>query len=96
MVLIDFPKDTQTGKAEMDFSNNLKIRGFKPNTEPHPVQVKKAVFHFRAFPFETRLSYRRELTLATISISVCPRAHVGAASAANSVKTGFPLRRGSG
>ncbi|KON33240.1 acetolactate synthase catalytic subunit [miscellaneous Crenarchaeota group-1 archaeon SG8-32-1] len=41
--LIDFPKNTQTGKAEMDFSDNLKIRGFKPNTEPHPVQVKKAV-----------------------------------------------------
>jgi acetolactate synthase-1/2/3 large subunit len=41
--LIDFPKDTQTGKAEMDFSDNLQIRGFKPNTEPHPVQVKKAV-----------------------------------------------------
>ncbi len=41
--LIDLPKDTQTGKAEMDFSENLQIRGYKPNTEPHPVQVKRAV-----------------------------------------------------
>jgi len=41
--LIDIPKDTQTGKAEMDFSDNLQLRGYKPNTEPHPIQVKKAV-----------------------------------------------------
>ncbi|MCJ7614680.1 biosynthetic-type acetolactate synthase large subunit [Candidatus Bathyarchaeota archaeon] len=41
--LIDIPQDTQTGKAEMDFSDNLQIRGYKPNTEPHPVQVKRAV-----------------------------------------------------
>ena len=41
--LIDLPKDTQTGKAEMDFSDNLQLRGYKPNTEPHPIQVKKAV-----------------------------------------------------
>jgi acetolactate synthase-1/2/3 large subunit len=41
--LIDIPKDTQTAKAEMDFSNNVQIRGYKPNTEPHPLQIKKAV-----------------------------------------------------
>jgi len=41
--LIDLPKDTQTGKAEMDFSDNLQLRGYKPNTEPHPIQVRKAV-----------------------------------------------------
>jgi len=41
--LIDLPKDTQTGKAEMDFSDNLQLRGYKPNTKPHPIQVKKAV-----------------------------------------------------
>ncbi len=41
--LIDIPKDTQTGKAEMDFSDNVQIRGYKPNTEPHPLQIKKAV-----------------------------------------------------
>ena len=41
--LVDLPKDTQTGKAEMDFSEPLQLRGYKPNTEPHPVQVKRAV-----------------------------------------------------
>jgi acetolactate synthase-1/2/3 large subunit len=41
--LIDIPKNTQTGKAEMNFSEKLQIRGYKPNTEPHPIQVKKAV-----------------------------------------------------
>jgi len=41
--LIDIPKDTQTAKAEMDFSDNLQIRGYKPNIEPHPLQIKKAV-----------------------------------------------------
>jgi len=41
--LIYLPKDTQTGKAEMDFSVNLQIRGYKPNLEPHPLQIKKAV-----------------------------------------------------
>jgi len=41
--LIDLPKNTQTARAEMDFSDNLQIRGYKPNLEPHPLQIKKAV-----------------------------------------------------
>jgi acetolactate synthase-1/2/3 large subunit len=41
--LIDLPKNTQTEKAEMDFSVNLQIRGYKPNLEPHPLQIKRAV-----------------------------------------------------
>jgi len=41
--LIDIPKNTQTEKAEMEFPDNVQIRGYKPNTEPHPLQVKKAV-----------------------------------------------------
>ncbi len=41
--LVDIPKNTQTKIDEMDFSNNVQIRGYKPNIEPHPVQVKKAV-----------------------------------------------------
>lgn len=41
-VLIDLPKNTQTEKAEMDFSDNIKLRGYKPKTEPHKLQVKKA------------------------------------------------------
>jgi acetolactate synthase-1/2/3 large subunit len=41
--LIDLPKNTQTEKSEMDFSVNLQIRGYKPNLEPHPLQIKRAV-----------------------------------------------------
>jgi acetolactate synthase-1/2/3 large subunit len=41
--LIDLPKDTQNTKAEMGFSDNVLIRGYKPNIEPHPLQIKKAV-----------------------------------------------------
>jgi len=42
-VLIDVPKDVQTEVDEMDFSNRIELRGYKPNYDPHPVQVKKAV-----------------------------------------------------
>jgi len=42
-VLIDLPKNVQTESAEMEFSGNLEVRGYKPKTEPHPIQVKKAV-----------------------------------------------------
>jgi acetolactate synthase-1/2/3 large subunit len=41
--LIDLPKDTQTEIDEMDFPRNVQIRGYKPNIEPHPIQVKRAV-----------------------------------------------------
>jgi len=42
-VLIDLPKDVQTKIAEMKFTDSVKIRGYKPKTDPHPLQVKKAV-----------------------------------------------------
>jgi len=41
--LLDIPKNTQTEIDEMDFPSNVQIRGYKPNIEPHPIQVKKAV-----------------------------------------------------
>ncbi len=41
--LIDIPKNTQREIEEMDFPTNILIRGYKPNIEPHPIQVKKAV-----------------------------------------------------
>jgi len=41
-VLIDLPKNVQTENAEMDFTDNIEIRGYKPSVEPHPVQVKRA------------------------------------------------------
>jgi acetolactate synthase-1/2/3 large subunit len=42
-VLIDIPKDVQIANEEMEFSDNIKMRGYKPTTNPHPNQVKKAV-----------------------------------------------------
>ena len=41
--LIDLPKNVQTEVDEMEFSDNVEVRGYKPKTEPHPIQVKKAV-----------------------------------------------------
>jgi acetolactate synthase I/II/III large subunit len=42
-VLIDIPKDIQTGEAEMDFTNDVSIRGYNPVFEPDPVQIEKAI-----------------------------------------------------
>ena len=42
-VLLDFPKDIQTERAEVEFPGKVEIRGYKPVTNPHPLQVKKAV-----------------------------------------------------
>jgi len=41
-VLIDVPKDVQTETDEMEFSDEIEIRGYKPNLDPHPIQLKKA------------------------------------------------------
>jgi len=41
-VLIDLPKDVQTNCAEMDFSEKIQLRGYKPQYNPHPLQVEKA------------------------------------------------------
>ena len=41
-VVIDMPKNAQTEIAEMDFSNGIQIRGYKPAVNPHPLQIRKA------------------------------------------------------
>ena len=41
-VLIDLPKDVQNAVAEIDFSDKIEIRGYKPPSDPHPLQIKKA------------------------------------------------------
>ena len=41
-VLIDLPKNVQIDTAEMKFSEEIKLLGYKPVTDPHPMQVKKA------------------------------------------------------
>ncbi len=42
-VLIDIPKDIQTGEAEMEFNNSINIRGYNPIVEPDPVQIERAI-----------------------------------------------------
>ena len=42
-VLIDIPKDVQTGKADMSFPNEFKIRGYHPWTDPDIVNIQKAI-----------------------------------------------------
>ncbi|MFQ6085924.1 MAG: biosynthetic-type acetolactate synthase large subunit [Candidatus Bathyarchaeia archaeon] len=41
-VVVDLPKDVQVEKAEVVFPKFVKIRGYKPPVEPHPLQVKRA------------------------------------------------------
>ena len=41
-VLIDLPKDVQTGAGDMEFDDDVEIRGYKPNYEPHPLQIERA------------------------------------------------------
>jgi acetolactate synthase-1/2/3 large subunit len=41
--LVDLPLNVQTEVDEMEFSDKVEVRGYKPKTEPHPLQVKKAV-----------------------------------------------------
>jgi acetolactate synthase-1/2/3 large subunit len=42
-VLIDIPKDVQTGEEEIDFPLSVSIRGYSPVVEPDPSRVEKAV-----------------------------------------------------
>ena len=42
-VLIDIPKDIQTGEAEMVFPEKVSLRGYNPIVQPDPIKVEKAV-----------------------------------------------------
>jgi acetolactate synthase-1/2/3 large subunit len=42
-VLIDFPKDVQAEVAQIDISDPIDLRGYKPPGNPHPLQIRKAV-----------------------------------------------------
>ncbi|MEM3665498.1 MAG: biosynthetic-type acetolactate synthase large subunit [Candidatus Bathyarchaeia archaeon] len=41
-VLVDIPKNVQTDKAYIEFSDEIKIRGYKLIRDPDPLQIKKA------------------------------------------------------
>ncbi len=42
-VLIDLPKNVQAETAEVEFTNQINARGYKPTTQPDPTQISKAV-----------------------------------------------------
>lgn len=41
-VLIDLPRDVQTEEANVEFSDKIELRGYRPVYDPHPLQVEKA------------------------------------------------------
>ena len=41
-VLIDVPKNVQTEIAEMEFPGSIELLGYKPPSDPHPIQIKRA------------------------------------------------------
>lgn len=42
-VLIDVPKDVQTAETEFNYPKDVDIRGYNPNYEGHPNQIKRAL-----------------------------------------------------
>jgi len=42
-VLIDFPKNIQAEVAAVEWTEHIDIRGYNPTTNPHPLQIRKAV-----------------------------------------------------
>ncbi|MFH1286092.1 MAG: biosynthetic-type acetolactate synthase large subunit [Candidatus Micrarchaeota archaeon] len=42
-VHIDIPKDVQTNEIDFEYPKNLKLRGFQPKVEGHPVQIARAM-----------------------------------------------------
>ncbi|MFN2363437.1 MAG: biosynthetic-type acetolactate synthase large subunit [Halarsenatibacteraceae bacterium] len=41
-VLVDIPKDVMVSKADFDYSKPVDLRGYKPNYDGHPLQIKGA------------------------------------------------------
>ncbi|MFC1754518.1 biosynthetic-type acetolactate synthase large subunit [Thermoproteota archaeon] len=41
-VLIDIPRDVQTGVSNISFPKKVDIRGYNPHIVPHSIQIKKA------------------------------------------------------
>jgi acetolactate synthase I/II/III large subunit len=41
-VLIDIPKNVQTEQVEIEFGDGIQIRGYRPTSNPHPLQIRKA------------------------------------------------------
>lgn len=41
-VLIDLPRDVQQMETDIEFPEDVKLLGYNPKLEPHPLQIKKA------------------------------------------------------
>src|SRR5262249_18571145 len=41
-VLVDLPKDVLAGEAEFHWPEKVELRGYRPTTQGHPSQIKKA------------------------------------------------------
>ncbi len=41
-VLIDFPKDIQAATGNVEWTDRIDLRGYKPPGNPHPLQIRKA------------------------------------------------------
>jgi len=41
-VLVDLPKDVQTEEIKFEYPNNIKLRGYRPTSKGHPLQIKRA------------------------------------------------------
>ncbi len=41
-VLVDLPKDVQTEEITFEYPKNIKLRGYKPTSKGHPLQIKRA------------------------------------------------------
>jgi len=41
-VLIDFPKNIQAETGNVEWTDKIDIRGYKPTSNPHPLQIRKA------------------------------------------------------
>ncbi len=42
VVLVDLPKDAQTGVEEMEFPEHIEFKGYSPNVEPNPRELDRA------------------------------------------------------
>ncbi|MEM2272659.1 MAG: biosynthetic-type acetolactate synthase large subunit, partial [Candidatus Bathyarchaeia archaeon] len=42
-VLIDLPRDVQIEEAQVEFDDEVELKGYKPVYEPHPLQIERAV-----------------------------------------------------
>jgi len=66
-VLIDLPKNLQAQNAEMEFTEDIQIRGYKPTIEPHPIQVRRAA--------ELLLKAERPMVLAGGGVIISNASH---------------------